>query len=121
MEREAERKADNLALWLLVLMVVGVLALVNIPPAAVSEHAVAKHGTQAENAVWEWENGACTEVWRSLEKRRIVRLVISDPLCAYGIVTTLAGVPCTAFYAPLAYWRVRLAGYDHIGTEGDCR
>lgn len=120
MEREAER-ADNLGLWLLALVAAGLLVLVNVPPASVSEHAVAKHGTQALNAEWQAENGGCVYIYRSLERKRIVRLVVSDPLMAYGIVQTLAGTPCTAFYAPRAYWSVRLAGWEYMGKEGDCR
>lgn len=33
----------------------------------------------------------------------------------------MSGKPVTAFYAPRAYWAVRLAGYEKIGVEGDCR
>ena len=122
MEMSQARGASSIAWWLVAaLLAFGVLALVNVPPIAVDEHAFAKHGTQAANAVWQAESGACVEVWRSVERRRVIRLVISDPLCAYGIVQTLAGTPCTAFYAPMAYWRLRLAGYEMVGREGACR
>lgn len=123
MEMSQARRASSIVGWLVAAMLAfGVLALVNVPPlTAPPDHALMKHGTQADNAYWQAENGACVEVWRSIERRRVIRLVISDPLCAYGIVQTLAGKPCTAFYAPMAYWTVRLTGYQLIGTEGFCR
>jgi hypothetical protein len=37
--------------------------LPNLPPVAgFSTHTILKHGTEAENAVWEWQNGACVAV-----------------------------------------------------------
>jgi hypothetical protein len=122
MELSQARGSSSIVFWLVAAMLAfGVLALVNVPPIAVDDHAFEKHGTQATNAIWQAESGACVEVWRSVERRRVIRLVISDPLCAYGIVQALSGTPCTAFYAPRAYWAARLIGYERIGQEGYCR
>jgi hypothetical protein len=110
--------------WAVILgmAVLVMLPLLNVPAVRIGDHALTKHATQAENAQWMHDNGACTYVYRNVRTNRIVRLVIGDPLMAYGIVQSLSGAPVTAFYAPRLYWSVRLAGdgWEYMGREGFC-
>lgn len=116
------RGTNSIVWWLVAgMLAFGVLALVNVPPAAIDAHAWERHGEDAAYAWNEYQRGDCTEVYRSVGRNRVVHLLMGDRLLRTGIITTLGGAPVTAYPAPAAYWAIRLADYERVGSEGDCR
>lgn len=108
------------AFVVLALLALGWWALVNLPPATIGTHALEKHGEDVMYGWNDYQRGDCTEVWRSVERNRVIR-VVGQGMVRFGIVTTLGGKAVTAYPAPAAYWAVRTMGYEMIGREGDCR
>lgn len=121
---EGVRGRGGLGEWVVVALVgLGLWALLNVPPLTGSiEHALGKHGSMAVNAVWEYESGACTEVWRHVQSNRIVRVVGTGEV-RHLIISTLSGRMATAYDQTAEYCqrRFRLAGWEFVGYEGECR
>ena len=99
------------------------LGLVNIPDAAVGQHAIATHGEDAMYALNSWQRGDCCHVWRHDTTNRVVRICEDDTIgqLRHIIMTTLSGCPVTAFDATRGYCRRKFSGWEYIGDEGFCQ
>lgn len=107
---------------LALVMVWAWLPEMNTPPVGrVTEHAKA-HGSDLDNALWELNNGACVRTYRAPNLKRYIDVIGNDgDLFQYGIVRSTVGDVVTGYYAPSAYWAVKVMGWTLVTQTGHCR
>jgi len=87
----------------------------------VTEHAKA-HGSDLDNALWELNNGACVRTYRAPNLKRYIDVIGNEgDLFQYGIVRSTVGDVVTGYYAPSAYWAVKVMGWTLVTQTGHCR
>lgn len=119
--------------WLLVLvLIVGLCGMVlvspldNVAPAHLSDHAIARHGADAQRGYDAWRAGCYTQVWRNVRLNRTLRIVVADSGETYCIYNTLSGLFGTIFRSrqTVDQCSARLAeedGWEFVGIEeGTC-
>jgi len=107
---------------LALVMVWAWLPEMNTPPVGrVTEHAKA-HGSDLDNALWELNNGACVRTYRAPNLKRYIDVIGNEgDLFQYGIVRSTVGDVVTGYYAPSAYWAVKVMGWTLFTQTGHCR
>jgi len=110
------------ALALALLWAVLPQASANVPPVGrVTEHAKA-HGSDLDNALWELNNGACVRTYRAPNLKRYIDVIGNEgDMFQYGIVRSTVGDVVTGYYAPSAYWAVKVMGWTLVTQTGHCR
>lgn len=98
--------------------------LENVPPAgAPSIHALEKHPEVGR--IWQdYQRGNCTEVWRNIRTRRVVRIVVPSGGDGFRhlMIDTLTGLNVTMFDQSMGYVdrKFRVFNWEFMGYEGNC-
>lgn len=126
-----EQRGDNS--WMLFLIVAFMLCLILLalpfdnvaPPVGVSEHALAKHGADAQRAYDAWQGGCYTQIWRNVQKNRVAYIVL-DGAAVRCIFCTTSGLPITSFCSRLTMDELMRkleneVGWEYVGEDQICR
>jgi len=110
---------------LIMLAMMPAISADNIAPATLSQHAIEKHGADAQRGWQDYQSGCRTLVYRNLAENDVLRLVYGSNGETWCIHNTTSGLFGTLFrsHKTVEECQARLARDPHwefVGIENEC-
>lgn len=113
------------AICLIAMLVVMATPLDNVAPAHLSQHALERHGADAQRVYDDWCGGCETYVFRNLARNEVRRVVCCLDGSAGLICNTTSGLFGTVFKhrkpAAQLVRELEAAGWEFMGVEIKCK